>query len=409
MTVLGTSSSTITRLPWVALGVVAALGIAAVGVTLAGDADLLVVSFSAVLGLVFGVTGAIVASRLPRNAVGWIFCAFALLSGLGALGDAYIAYGGAPPGQSWVAWAYEWFVNAFSPALVALSFLLFPGGRLPSARWRPLMWAVLLVSATHAASAALAPGLMSDYPFENPAGIESAGWLRVLAEVSLIVLAGPLILLCAASLFARLRRASGVERQQIKWFAYAAALLVLFLVTAISSNSLLGEPGRGIEVASFLIFVAAISSVPVSMGVAILKYRLYDIDLLINRTLVYAALTAMLAIVYLGSVVALQYAFRGLTGGDSQLAVVASTLAIATLFNPLRRRVQSFVDRRFYRRKYDAARTLETFGARLRDETDLDSLASHLVSVVRETVQPEHASLWMRPAKSSTPAKNFSS
>jgi hypothetical protein len=143
-------------------------------------------------------------------------------------------------------------------------------------------------------------------------------------------------------------------------------------------------------------FLIAISAMPVAMGIAILRYRLYDIDLLINRTLVYGTVTAMLVAVYVGGVVFLQYAFRALTGSESQLAVVASTLAIAALFAPLRRRIQSFIDRGFYRGKYDAARTLEAFSVRLRDETELDALSGDLASVVRETVQPEHVSLWLR-------------
>jgi hypothetical protein len=396
------------RLAWATLGIAAALGFAAVGLAIAGEADLLVVSLSVVLGLVFAVTGATLATRLPRNAIGWIFCVFALLSILSAAGDAYVTHAGDLPGRAWAAWTNGWFVNAFSPALVALSFLIFPTGAPPSPRWHALAWIIVLAASVHAVSTALAPGRLQDYPFKNPAGIEAAGWLSTIAEGSLLVLVVPLILLAAASLFARMRRASAVERQQIKWFAYAAAVMALFLVAA-NASRVLGEPGTTIEAVSFVLFVLVFSGIPVSMGVAILRYRLYDIDLIINRTLVYALLSAVLVLVYLGCVVALQYAFRALTGGDSQLAIVASTLAIAALFNPLRRRVQRFVDRRFYRKKYDAAGTLEAFGARLRDETDLDSLTRDLVSVVRETVQPEHASLWMHPAKSSTPAKNSSS
>src|SRR5919107_5256145 len=149
----------IALIPWILLGVVA-LGVAAVVLGLSGGADLLIITFGAAIGLVFAVTGALVASRLPRNPIGWIFCAFALLAVLGSLGDAYIPYEGGLPNRAWVAWASEWFINAFTPALIALSFLLFPTGRLPSARWRPLMWTVLLVSVTHAASAALAPGAL---------------------------------------------------------------------------------------------------------------------------------------------------------------------------------------------------------------------------------------------------------
>jgi hypothetical protein len=153
------------------------------------------------------------------------------------------------------------------------------------------------------------------------------------------------------------------------------------------------------EIISEMLELAAAVFIPVAIGMAIPRYRLYDIDLLINRTLVYGSLTAMLAALYFVGIVVLQGAFRALTGQESQLAVVASTLAIAALFVPLRRRVQGFVDRRFYRRKYDARKTLEAFNARLREETDLEALNSELVGVVRETMQPSHVSLWLRPEK----------
>jgi hypothetical protein len=196
-----------------------------------------------------------------------------------------------------------------------------------------------------------------------------------------------------------LRLSSGVERQQLKWFAYAAALLatdlvVVNVVFAIFQGAIDREVS---ELLFFVIFIVILSGMPVAIGVAILKYRLYEIDLLINRTLVYGALTALLLAVYVGSIVVLQGLLRALTGQESQLAIVASTLAVAALFNPLRRRIQSFIDRRFYRRKYDAAKTLEAFSAKLRDETDLDALNAELVGVVRETMQPAHVSLWLRP------------
>jgi hypothetical protein len=196
-----------------------------------------------------------------------------------------------------------------------------------------------------------------------------------------------LLALSAISLVVRLRRATGIERQQLKWFVYAVALFAL-----VSPLSLLIF-GDG------TLIVVILPLVPAAAGIAILKYRLFDIDLIINRTLVYGSVTITLGIVYFGGVVSLQYLFRTLTGEGSQLAIVASTLVIAALFNPLRRRIQSFIDRRFYRRKYDAAKTLETFGARLRNETDLDTIGGDLVSVVRETMQPEHVSLWLRPGE----------
>ena len=396
------------RVPWVMLAVSAVLAVAAVALGLSDGAGLVVVFSGAVLGLVFGVTGALVASRSPRNAIGWIFCALALLFESSVLTDAYVAYdgraGASLPGRVWFAWTSEWFLNTSTPALIALCFLLFPTGRLPSARWRTLAWAVVVVAAVHAAASALAPGALTDYPFENPTGIEAVPALRSVADVSLRILVAPLMLVCAASLFVRLRHSSGAERQQLKWFAYAAALLAFNLVAANVLGALFGENERA-EIVSFLVFLTALSTIPVAMGIAILKHRLYDIDVLINRTLVYGALTLTLALVYVGGVVGLQYALRALTGGESQLAIVASTLAIAALFNPLRRRIQSFIDRRFYRKKYDAAKMLEAFSARLRDETDLDDLGGDLVSVVRETVQPAHASLWLRETASNEKLK----
>jgi hypothetical protein len=398
---------TVRLIPWVALGVSAALAAVAVALGVRGSdgTDLVVFLTIAVLGMVFGVTGALVASRMPGNLVGWIFCVLALLFESSGLADAYIAYGdgtSAPlPGAVWVAWGSQWFLNVSSPTLILLCFLLFPTGRLPSARWRPLVWVVAGVAVVCAASAALAPGDLPDYPFENPVGVGSAAALRTLASASLLVLIVPLMFVSAASLFVRLRRASGVERQQLKWFAYAAALLAFELATVNVLGALLGRTleDEVSELVPFLVFLVALSGMPVAMGVAILRYRLYDIDILINRTLVYLTLTVSLVLVYVGVVVLLQQLFRTLAGSDSQLAIVVSTLAIAALFGPLRRRIQSFIDRRFYRSKYDAARTLESFSTRLREETDLDRLGDDLVSVVRETVQPAHTSLWLRPAR----------
>jgi len=192
--------------------------------------------------------------------------------------------------------------------------------------------------------------------------------------------------------------AVGVERQQIKWFAYAAAATVSSSTLAHIIPGVIDTP-LWFERAGFVLNVVFVPAIPVSVGIAILRYRLYDIDRIINRTLVYGALSVTLALLYLGGVTLTQIAFGALTGrGDlPQFAIVASTLAIAALFNPLRHRIQSFIDKRFYRKKYDARKTLESFSAKLRDETDLDALSEDLVEVARETMQPTHASLWLRP------------
>ena len=393
------------RMPWLVLGVSVALAAASVALGISGRADLFIAFSIAALGVVFAGTGALVASRAPGNWIGWIFCAMGLLFEFGILGEVYVAYGsladGFLPGRAWVGWISQWSNNAFAPTMIILSFLLFPTGRLPSARWRPVALIATGVAVVHAASAALTPGPLQDYGIQNPAGIEAATALRMIAEVSVLILVLPLMLLSVVSLFARLRRSSGIERQQLKWFAYAAALLATDLLASNALAVLLGGTGNEVaEFIPFLTFVITLSGIPMAMGVAILKHRLYDIDIIINRTLVYGALTLSLLLVYVGCVVSLQYVLRAFTGGNSQLVIVASTLAIAALFNPLRRRIQSFIDRRFYRRKYDAVKTLEEFGAKLRDETDLESLNAEMLSVVRETMRPEHASLWLRETAS---------
>jgi uncharacterized membrane protein YhdT len=231
-------------------------------------------------------------------------------------------------------------------------------------------------------------------PIRNPLGIE--GFSRNLYEAVLNTMAPVLLVAVALSVFMRLRRAAGVERQQIKWFAYAAAATVIGLILAYVIPGVIDTP-LWFERVGYTILLALIPSIPISIGIAILRYRLYDIDLLINRTLVYGSLTAILVALYFGGIVVLQRVFVAFTGQKSTLAVVASTLFIAALFNPLRRRIQSFVDRRFYRTKYDAAKTLEAFSSKLRDETDLDALNEDLLAVVRETMQPAHISLWLRP------------
>ncbi len=389
------------RMPWLVLGVSVALAAASVALGISGGADLFIAFSIAALGVVFAGTGALVASRAPGNWIGWIFCAMGLLFEFGILGEVYVAYGsladGFLPGRAWVGWISQWSNNAFAPTMIILSFLLFPTGRLPSARWRPVALIATGVAVVHAASAALTPGPLQDYGIQNPAGIEAATALRMIAEVSVLILVLPLMLLSVVSLFARLRRSSGIERQQLKWFAYAAALLATDLLASNALAVLLGGTGNEVaEFIPFLTFVITLSGIPMAMGVAILKHRLYDIDAIISRTLVYGALTFTLVLVYVGCVFSLQYVLRTMTGGNSQLVIVASTLAIAALFNPLRRRIQSFIDRRFYRKKYNAAKTLEAFSARLRDETDLDDLGGDLVAVTQETVQPVHVSLWMR-------------
>jgi hypothetical protein len=275
--------------------------------------------------------------------------------------------------------------------LVVYLDLLFPNGRLPSPRWRWFARFTAIALFPAAVLAALSPGRILSSTLRNPLGIEGLPNASKAVEAFMYAL----VVVGASSMLMRLRYAERVERQQIKWFAYATVVVISGVIL---KNVV--YPAVSVTwvwwVGLILTAVGVVSS-PVAMGLAILRYRLFEIDLIINRTLVYGALTTTLAAVYLGGVVLLQYLFRTLTGGESQLAIVASTLLIAALFVPLRRRIQSFIDRRFYRRKYDAAKTLEAFTSKLRDETDLDALSDDLVGVVRETMQPAHVSLWLRP------------
>ena len=256
----------------------------------------------------------------------------------------------------------------------------------------------------------LAPGELTDLEgVRNPFGLEGASWL-VDAGIVLLLLFVACILASAVSLILRYRRSGGEVRERIKWIALAGSLVGLLLSTVLGliivAEGMRGSGGSTPLWLQGLLFVKLLSfaGVPVAIGFAVLRYRLYDIDLLINRTLVYGSLTVSLAVVYFGGVTVTQAIFRALTSQEEQpqLAVVVSTLVIAALFNPLRRRIQSFIDRRFYRRRYDAAKTLGAFSAKLRDETDLDALSDDLMGVVRETMQPAHVSLWLRPE---TPSK----
>ena len=343
----------------------------------------------------FATLGALIVSRRPGNVMGWIFLTTGILGGVQIFCGQYATVALAPdgpalPGGALAAWFTLLAQNSF-PVSILFLVLLFPDGGLPSRRWRPLAWTMGVFLAATLVVGALSPGPFPEFPSaSNPFGIEGAKSSRsVLTAGGLGGLA--CVIATLLSLTLRFYFSRGEERLQLKWFTYAA---VVGLSTPLLLSSL---APAAFNVLGQLAWTLAFLSLPVSAGFAILKYRLYEIDLIINRTLVYAPLTAMLILVYVGGVVVLQYAFRALTGSGSQLAVVASTLLIAALFNPMRRRVQNFIDHLFYRRKYDAAKTLEAFSAKLRDETDMDTLNSELLSTVHETVQPEHVSLWLRP------------
>jgi hypothetical protein len=340
------------------------------------------------------VVGGVVASRRPANTVGWLFLASAVCFALDSFSTEYATYGlvtepGSLPAATLMAWVQTW---AWVPGVMMLFSLLplyFPNGRLVSPRWRWVVFFALVFFAVLGIDSAFLSGAPLGEGLANPYKVEAPRAVRELLDAVVLPAYFAVLFASAASLVVRFRRSPGEERQQIKWLAFAVTTIPLWFLVNPAIDAVIPLPIAAIDALMF-------ASLPVAAGIAILRYRLYDIDVLINRTLVYGSLTVTLAAVYFGSVVVLQRIFVAITGGDSQLTIVASTLAIAALFNPLRRRVQAFVDRRFYRNKYDAARTLEAFAAKLRDETDLDSLSGDVVAVIRETLEPEHASLWLR-------------
>jgi hypothetical protein len=348
------------------------------------------------IALVFSAVGALIASRHPDNAIGWLFLWAGVAAGIGSLASSYADYwvddrdGPALLGKT-AAWYGDlsWIPWILVPSTFLL--LLFPDGRLLSRRWRPVAWCAATAIAGGFVTQGLHAGHLSDYPqLMNPYGVESPVLdpLSGLAVVLMVV--G--IVGSSASLILRFRRARGEQRQQIKWLAFAGAVAGVCVIVFTAVYDVVGE-----DVANAAIMVSVLG-LPLAAGMAILRYRLYDIDVVINRTLVYGALTATLAAAYLGSVLLLQLLLNGVTG-DSGLAVAGSTLAVAALFRPARGRIQEVVDRRFYRRKYDAAQTLERFGAQLRDEVDLGALRAELRSVVADTMQPAHVSVWLRPPR----------
>jgi hypothetical protein len=337
------------------------------------------------LAMGYSVIGAIIASRLPNHPIGWLCCAIGLIAAVDHFAGEYSLYAlvAQPhllPGGRAMLWLQGWFWMLFIGLIVFL-LLLFPTGRLPSSRWRPFAWvSVALISGAVIWSSAISP----DVGFNAPPSP---------VQLSVLLLGG----VAAASMIVGRRNARGVERQQIKWLLYVGP--IFFVASGLHIGFYyfwLTERSWGLWASYLLVVVGGLSG-PFAIGIAILRYRLYEIDILINRTLVYGSLTVTLVALYFGGIVVLQRVFVALTGQQSTLAVVASTLLIAALFTPLRRRIQSFIDLRFYRSKYDARKTLEAFSTHLRNETDLEALSGDLVGVVRETMQPAHVSLWLRP------------
>jgi hypothetical protein len=357
------------------------------------------VFFGLVLTLVVAtsVVGGLVASRQPENPIGWILCGFSVFRALSALAAGYaeVAPHEASTGAGRVAaWFFNWsWVSLF--ALVVFVLLLFPDGRLPSRRWRWARWSGIVGTAALTVGSALAPGKLEDVPTATnpvPAGAAVASTLSIaggaLTAVALVA--------AVVSVFARYRAAADTARQQIKWLGVAAVFTAVCAVAGLAAVA-----AGGPAVAGYSVILGSVVAIPLAIAVAMLRYRLYDVDRVISRSLTYGLVTLTLDAAYAGLVLAGQAVFSAVAGG-SNLAIAVSTLVVAALFLPVRRRTQELVNRRFYRRRYDAQRTLDAFGARLREELDLDALAGDLRGVVAETVQPAHVSIWLRSERTVT-------
>jgi hypothetical protein len=369
-----------------------------------GDSPLVINIFGSLVLLAYATSGALIAARHPRNAIGWLLLSSALLSALGDVAIEYGVYGlltrpGAVPGAAWAALVGGELRSVGFFLILTFLLLLFPTGRLPSPHWWTLAWVTVVAIILSCASNAVAADLSSDdtrlTSVASPLALVSAASAvgGLLSLVSLLFIFSCAIGCCAA-VVVRFRRARGIERQQLKWLVYAAvwAAVAFFgaWVGVFLSNPIL---------ASAITFDLCLLGIPIAVGIAILRHGLFDIDVIINRTLVYGTLTALLAAIYFTGVLGMQSLFNAVTHQpvqQSPAVVVITTLVIAALFNPLRHRIQSFIDHRFYRRKYDAARTLDRFAETLRTDLELTELSGHLLVVAQETMQPAHASLWLR-------------
>jgi hypothetical protein len=377
------------------------VGLCALAAWLERSTDAIPLTVIGVWMAVLSAVAALVAAKRPKNAVGWLLLATAFALSMGLFCTAYGKYAtevdpGSLPFPEWVAWGGLW-APALAAPFVILAFLLFPNGELLSSRWRVLVWIIPPLDLGVVGGLMVKPGPIDNVmKISNPLRIGSGHTLYELSNQVLATILTFIALAAIASLVLRMRRAQGAEKQQIKWFVYSVAIFPVFFITAMLADAILdAQLGPGDHYVDFALVMAGALLIPLAMGVSMMRYRLYEIDLIINRTLVYAALTATLAGIYLGVVVLLQQLIAPIAS-DSQLAVAGSTLAVAALFRPLRTRIQGFIDRRFYRRKFDVAETLSEFTARMKDQVDLDALTSELVAVVGTTIQPAHVSLWLR-------------
>jgi hypothetical protein len=391
-------------LPWAIFGVsagVASIGLALTVMTWSTPLPTSEYGFrgaGVIFVLTFGAVGAVLASRVPRNAIGWVFCWTGFATALQFLGRSYENYGviahpGSVPGAVYGAWIDSWIWLPGIIGVLPLLLLFFPDGRLLHRRWRVLVWVVAIALPLATINAAFARGQLENASLMNPVGQRGAVGAIVSALQPAIIIVQIAILPAVAAFVLRFRRSRGVEREQLKWLAAAAVFAALSFVIFLPLSS--GKTITPLAKAAESLTIVAIATVPLAIGVAITRYRLYDIDRIISRTVSYAVVTGLLGSAYVGLVLLLQLASRPFTGGSS-FAVAISTLIVAATFIPLRRRVQGLVDRRFNRHRYDAQQTIETFAARLRDQVDVGTLSEDIQAVVTQTMAPQHVSVWLR-------------
>ncbi len=394
------------RIAWLLFAVAVALAVVGISLSLVGlnrgldlpeetGSELVTALFMGLAALLFAVVGLLIARKEPANPIGWLFLGSASALAIVSFAYTYTEFaldsGGDRVGVAWTAWVGSWLIigPAFTaPCLIAQ---LFPAGRPMTGRWRRLLQLSLVLAVYVVLAPALGPGPVGDYPtIDNP--LNPPAWVgTVLADLTWIFALLVLFLISLGAVVVRFRRSRGVERQQLTWLALAAGVAITGLTLGFAfydGVSWLSNIFLGVAAVGFVLM-------PVAVAVAILRYRLYEIDRIVSRTLVYTSLTVLLGAAYVGLVLAGQALFASFARG-SNLAIAISTLIVAALFLPVRSRVQAFVDRRFYRRRYDAQRTLETFGVRLREQIDLVSLEHDLRGVVAETMQPTHTSVWLR-------------
>ncbi len=365
-----------------------------------GGVTTIVAPMAAVTSLL---VGAVLVTRLPRHPIGWLLWISGLLFALTRITQGLADHGltsnpGSIPGAIWFGWVNTWVGTPGFVLLGVLLPLLYPSGRPPSPRWRPVVVAALAETVALSIVAAVTPFASGTYPdgVENPFAPvgrlgDALGMLQAVLFAALFVL----LLLALVSLVVRYRRAAGIERQQLRWFAFVGSIAIVALVVAGGGKGVTDGAGSTLDTLAWLMGIGALALMPIAIGIAILRYRLYEIDRIISRTIGWALVSGVLLVVFVGAILVFQAVISPLTG-ENTVAVAASTLLVAALFQPLRRRVQSRVDRRFDRSRYDAERTVTAFAERLRDGVDLDQLGSEVRTTVVQTVAPVTVTLWLR-------------